>query len=288
MEAKSGRWGKVLVFAAGVILFPWLGVFLDQGRGPVQQQESLGWLFFILAPLLFAVVLRLLGRDWADAGLRPRLLEHLRWYGFALFFHPLLHFTLLGLGAATGILHIPDPSPARLAQVGMVMVAALGGNFLKNIFEESGWRGYLTPKLQVLLNDGIAQHLVTGLIWFAWHLPYYLVLLPPETLRSFADLPLGSFLALGLLSMLTLSIVYGELRLRSASLWPAVLIHTTTNAVMEGLLRNNFYQISPTWEALLSPGLTSLASSAVFLAVGLWLYRSRRRAAAAALPQPQF
>ena len=49
------------------------------------------------------------------------------------------------------------------------------GNFIKNIFEEFSWRGYLTPKLiELKLNDWFI-YIISGLVWSLWHAAYYLV-----------------------------------------------------------------------------------------------------------------
>ena len=49
------------------------------------------------------------------------------------------------------------------------------GNFIKNIFEEFSWRGYLTPKLiELKLNDWFI-YIISGLVWALWHAAYYLV-----------------------------------------------------------------------------------------------------------------
>jgi membrane protease YdiL (CAAX protease family) len=57
-------------------------------------------------------------------------------------------------------------------------VSAFAGEFIKNIFEEFAWRGYLTPKLIELgINDWLV-YIISGLVWALWHSAYYLVFLP--------------------------------------------------------------------------------------------------------------
>jgi membrane protease YdiL (CAAX protease family) len=46
----------------------------------------------------------------------------------------------------------------------LVPIAALG--------EELGWRGYALPRLQGRLHP-LSASLVIGVIWAAWHLPYF-------------------------------------------------------------------------------------------------------------------
>jgi membrane protease YdiL (CAAX protease family) len=42
------------------------------------------------------------------------------------------------------------------------------------IFEEAGWRGYASPRLQYLLGKWRGS-LVLGVLWGVWHIPYYLI-----------------------------------------------------------------------------------------------------------------
>ncbi|MEN6349562.1 MAG: CPBP family intramembrane glutamic endopeptidase [Syntrophomonas sp.] len=49
-------------------------------------------------------------------------------------------------------------------------VIGLAINIIPTLGEELGWRGYLLPKLRMLLSDRAAL-IVTGLIWGVWHLP---------------------------------------------------------------------------------------------------------------------
>lgn len=78
------------MFTISIVAFPWIGWALDRQTGAAGQQESLAWLLFILTPFLAAVLLRLLGDGWKDAGLMPRLLQNGRWYAFALFLGALI------------------------------------------------------------------------------------------------------------------------------------------------------------------------------------------------------
>ncbi|MEI7847530.1 MAG: hypothetical protein WCK35_17140, partial [Chloroflexota bacterium] len=127
---------NLIIFVIGIIAIPWLGWSLDVGRNadPHDQQNSLGWLFFILAPMLMLVLLRTFAGDgWKDAGLCPNLKGNVKWYVFALFFHPLSMSLLMLIGYALGIINIPDLSGSSLSMLGQTMLLLLGASVVKNI-----------------------------------------------------------------------------------------------------------------------------------------------------------
>ncbi|GAA1945140.1 CPBP family intramembrane glutamic endopeptidase [Agromyces allii] len=86
--------------------------------------------------------------------------------------------------------------------------------------EEIGWRGWLLPAMRPL--GTVWALLASGAIWGLWHAP--LILLGYNYQRT--DL-------LGLASMVAFcvltGVVIGWMRLRSASVWPAVIAHGAIN-----------------------------------------------------------
>ena len=69
---------------------------------------------------------------------------------------------MLLAGYGIGLVAFPDISVARLVAV---FAAGFAPSFIKNVFEECAWRGYLTPKVHSLgLNDYVG-HAIVGLIW---------------------------------------------------------------------------------------------------------------------------
>lgn len=87
--------------------------------------------------------------------------------------------------------------------------------------EEVGWRGWLLTSLRPL---GTWPALVIiGVVWGLWHAP--LILLGYNFAR-----PNLAGLALMVGGCIALSILFGWLRLRTGSLWPAVFAHAALNA----------------------------------------------------------
>ncbi|MEY9212546.1 CPBP family intramembrane metalloprotease [Thermobifida halotolerans] len=95
-------------------------------------------------------------------------------------------------------------------------------NLVPALGEELGWRGWLLPRLQRF--GTAAALLVSGVIWGLWHAPLILLGYNYPTAPPW----------LGLLMMtgfcVVLGAVFGWLRLRSGSVWPAALAHGSLNA----------------------------------------------------------
>jgi hypothetical protein len=127
-----------------------------------------------------------------------------------------------------------------------------------------------------VVKNPLVGHVLVGIIWFSWHLPYYLVLLAPSVLENATGLSFGLFMLMGLLGIIPTAIVYGELRALTNSVWPAVLIHVTANIFFDTLVLNRFFNFpSVVAELIFSPALFGIVVILLNLAVGLWLYRTR-------------
>jgi uncharacterized protein len=95
-------------------------------------------------------------------------------------------------------------------------------NTVPALGEEIGWRGWLLPKLMPL--GPVPAIIISGVIWGAWHAP--LILLG----YNYPGVPgwLGVLLMIGMCTVI--GGVFGWLRLRSGSVWPAALAHGSFNA----------------------------------------------------------
>lgn len=133
------------------------------------------------------------------------------------------------------------------------------------IAEEFGWRGYLTPRLEAAGVGRLTNHALVGVVWGAWHLPY---LTDSWDFTSESQWTLAPRVILG---TTVIAVAYGEIRLRTGSVWPAVIMHATSNAVAGPLINTDdiLIQNEPTpW--IFSPsidGMTVIATSAVLAAV---------------------
>ena len=92
--------------------------------------------------------------------------------------------------------------------------------------EEIGWRGFLVPELYK--TQGFTKtSLISGVIWGTWHLPILL----------FADYNSGtpSWYAMSCFMVLivSMSFIYTWYRIKSGSLWTAVLLHASHNLFIQ-------------------------------------------------------
>ncbi|WP_194764817.1 CPBP family intramembrane glutamic endopeptidase [Microbacterium sp. UFMG61] len=107
-----------------------------------------------------------------------------------------------------------------ISQIAMIPLGALI-NGVVAFGEELGWRGWLVPALRPL--GTWPTLLISGAIWGLWHSP--VILLGYNFGRT--DITGVLFMIGGCIAW---GILLGWLRLRSASIWPAVLAHGSLNA----------------------------------------------------------
>lgn len=267
---------NLALFSAIVLASGWLGRWLDLAMGN-PATESLGMLLWLVTPSLFALLLRAFAGDgWADSGFKPNFQGNGRWYLVALLVNPMIMMLTLAAAGSLQLVTFPGLSLATVASITQTFLAGVVPQFIKNIFEEAAWRGYLTPKVYSLGLNDYAGHLLVGFIWGAWHIPYYLFFLDRSLLQSFTSLPVAAFIPLSIVVMMVWALVYGELRLLTGSIWPLVLMHMVEDAFVNQLLIDGHVAFVAGGELLASP-VTGAISILLFLAVGVGLNRYRKR-----------
>ncbi|HEX8865553.1 MAG TPA: CPBP family intramembrane glutamic endopeptidase, partial [Lentzea sp.] len=125
--------------------------------------------------------------------------------------------------------------------------------------EEIGWRGYLQPRLAFVGER--AAMLVIGVVWICWHLPY--ILLTPD---YHSDGNRAVVLGLFSCSVIAFSFLFGYLRTRSGSVWPAVLAHFAHNATFAVL---GAYAISTDHPVVVNEYLAGDTGLLVFIGTAL-------------------
>lgn len=263
MTTKRDVIRNIVLFTLLVNGLAWLGPVL--GGGP--SEPGLGLLVWGSAPLVAALIMKLLLRDPVPLGLRPKVRQNHngRFYLLSLLYYPVTIAVVLVVALLLGAVTVTAMPAAELLETLIPLVVIY---FVFAFFEEIGWRGYLAPKVSEL-NDGLLGHALVGLIWAPWHLPYM-----SELWAHTGEAPL-TLLPRFVLGTIISSVVYGEIRLRTGSAWPAVLMHWLGNVLANGLLLT-IVVLPPERAWLGSFGVEGVLMMAIAALVGGWLYWRRQ------------
>ncbi|MBP5803796.1 CPBP family intramembrane metalloprotease [Microbacterium maritypicum] len=250
LHTRRVPWTAVIVFVAVSFALAWLVALpLWLGDGLAEPSSVLLLPVVMFTPAVAALVVTFVMRVPAR-GQRARFLglwpmrpaKRVIWLMVAGWLVPPL---LVGLGillsAALGFVQLDltfaafaaelekaVPAGTPLPPVQVIVFAQLAmipvGGLFNSLFafgEELGWRGWLLPALRPL---GTWPALIlSGVIWGAWHSP--VILLGYNFGRT--DLTGVLFMIGGCVAW---GILLGWVRLRSASVWPAVIAHGSLNA----------------------------------------------------------
>lgn len=226
----------LFVYLALVLLLsaPVEGWMLGRGLPIGQQMAAVYLLMWIPAIASFAARL-LLREGFADVSFRPGARGSLRWCAVALLFPVPVGLVSYGLAWKAGLVPFVLPpqlggGPATAGKFLIVLlaVATVGtvASCLSALGEEIGWRGYMVPRLvEAELPQPV---LLGGIAWAAWHLPLIL-----SGQYAQAGNPLVSA-SLFVLVVVAISYLFARVRLETGSVWPAVLLHASWNAVIQG------------------------------------------------------
>ena len=263
---------NIVIVALFTIVGGWLGIWLNNVSGNTQPpMQSLGALVWLTSPALSGIFLRAFGGDgWKDSGFGLNLLSGWKWYLVGILVYPLAALLTFVLGVLFGIVSA-DGFDGYLSAAGVMLV----GSLMKNIFEEFAWRGYLTPRLDAAKVHPILNHLIVGILWWAWHLPYYYYFLDRNVLTSSITTSIPIFLAIGLFVMFPTAILFGELRLVSKSVWPVFVLHNIINALSMPLLINGFIKVNGPMAPIFTPTNEGIITSILFGVAGLMIYKYR-------------
>ena len=130
-----------------------------------------------------------------------------------------------------GLLHMTSaPTWAVLVAYYVVgSIVAVGFGCLFAAGEEIGWRGFLVPEL-AKFNSFTRTAVISGVIWSLWHVP--LIIWGDYNSGSPAWYSVTCFATM----VISISFVFAWIRLKSGSVWPAVLLHASHNAIIQGYL----------------------------------------------------
>jgi len=144
------------------------------------------------------------------------------WILFAAILPFIMFFSAVGLYVISGTAY-------NLAAVNIFLFfPLLVQNFLMNMWEEIGWRGFALPVLQEK-HGALQSSLAIGVIWALWHWPHFLVA-DSQMLSIYGSFPM--FFADTLVTSIVYTIIYNS---SNGSLLAVSLYHGGMNA-LGGLL----------------------------------------------------
>jgi len=258
----------VLMYAPAAALLIVLLVFKPVPRGqrlrflgmwPLRPAKRVVWLMvlgLLVPPLLVFVSVMLAGAfGWIS-------LDLVRFSGF----------TEVLTSALPAGMPVPPAVVVIISQAVAIPLAAATINALAAFGEEVGWRGFLVPALQRY--GTWPALLISGAIWGLWHAP--IILLGYNFGRT--DIT-GVLLMVG--GCIAWGVLLGWLRVRSASMWPAVFAHGALNA-SAGMFAWFYLAGTTTDLALSGPlGVAGWITCAIVIVILLLTGQFRRRPALA-------
>lgn len=262
----------LIVFCIVTLLSGWIGYAIDLEIGPQSEQETLGMLIWLVLPFFTALIITLKSGDWRQLGWKPVISDNIRWYMLALLAYPAVTLCVVLIGKNLGWTSTQGFSWDIYLSAG---VATLIPNFIKNIFEEFVWRGYLTRKLLQSKVSDLTLYLIVGSIWGLWHLPYYLHFLDHSIIAQIWDVDRISFSVVAVLTMMAWTVLFVEIVRITGSIWPAVLLHTIEDSTINHLLIDRHILVEE--HVLVVSPISGIIATAAYFAIGLWLRKERRK-----------
>ena len=267
----------LLAFGLSVPLYWALNAAGGRGEGMRLYVTALMWcpaLAALVACRLGGESFAMLGWRWPEA--RWLGLAYLLPVGYGLFVYVptwlfgLGEFASGDYGAYAGKMLGLAQAPPWLHVLLLIALQASAGFVLScasALGEEIGWRGFLAPRLHARFGFG-GGSVATGLLWSAWHAPVlFLANFGGETPRAFA-------IACFTTSLVGMSFVYSWLRLRTGSLWPAVVLHASHNVFITPIFSMLTVANAHTPWAIDEFGFL-LAIASVLMATVAWRQRGR-------------
>ncbi|WP_372784244.1 CPBP family intramembrane glutamic endopeptidase [Phenylobacterium sp.] len=235
--ARRAAWGKIVAYCLLTAVLSIPGYYLGIHRHGLTSRQAAAVLMWG-GPALSAIIVRLVterslaGIGWGVSspkwlwialamplayGLPPYLIA---WGAGLAAFAPSQWSTVLPYG-----LHVNG----LFAALGLILTVGLFDKISRALGEEIGWRGLLVPEL-LKVTSFRNTALISGVIWALWHFPL-IILADYKAAGTPVPFQLGCFA----LMVISSSFLYAWLRLRSASVWPPVLLHAAHNLLIQSV-----------------------------------------------------
>lgn len=136
-------------------------------------------------------------------------------------------FPIIYLGGSYGIYWLLTPNSFTGTiysnSIGL-MIYAIFSSILTAMGEEIGWRGFLLPKMDLIMSRKKAI-ILSGLIWAVWHFPLMIAGLYQSGTPIWYQLPIFT------IEIVLITSIMAYLRFHSRSVWPAIILHASHNYI---------------------------------------------------------
>ena len=274
---------NLLIFIVFISVIGFVGYFIDRMTGHADYTNAgmgdsgtAGMGIWLISPLFLVIILRsFCGDTWKEHGYHLNIKKHRTMYLVSFLIYPVVATLIILTGLLFNGISLGKMNSA-------VLLTTLGSQiiiqFIKNFFEESLWRAYLTNQLLKLKLKDFTLYIVSGIIWWMWHLPYVLYFLTQKEINDYMGFPISRpfFFVWGFLVCLCWIVMYVEIFRITKSVWPAVIMHTMEDAYINPLLLSGAVVIH-SQTALVFSLSAGVLSMFMYLGIGFWLRTIRRR-----------
>ena len=119
-------------------------------------------------------------------------------------------------------------------------------------------------------------YLLVGFIWWIWHLPYILIFLSESEIKNTLPVDRLTFFLIGMVVVACWTIMYTEIFRITKSMWPAVIMHTMEDAVINPLLLLGIVSVEKN-QALFFSLSVGIIPTILYLIIGLSIRKCRKQ-----------
>lgn len=173
---------------------------------------------------------------------------------------------ITGIGEFNPSAFLPQDWPTALLAVASIQL------LFTAIFafgEELGWRGFLAPALGKYFDFGQVV-LISGIVWALYHYPLLI------WADYNASTPIPYAILMFTVSIFSVTVIATWLRIRSNSVWPAVMLHASHNIFIQGFF-DKTTRIGAKTEYLTTEFGAGLAIMYALIAGYIWVDIRKRR-----------
>ncbi|HEV8580427.1 MAG TPA: type II CAAX endopeptidase family protein [Thermoanaerobaculia bacterium] len=228
---SSSAWRRIAVFLVFTYALSSIFYIHIASTGKMKMLPVLGlmWCPGVAALLLRLVTQRnLRGTGWGWGATRWQAASYFLVPALALVVYGLTWLTGIGGFSATGLSKQAEPVLPLPLMIGVLATLGFLQGAVFALGEEIGWRGFLVPELARVASFRNTA-LISGAAWAAYHYP--LILFADYNSKA----PKWYVLLVFTWMVVAASFVFAWLRLKSGSMWTAVILHASHNLFVQDI-----------------------------------------------------